>query len=90
MKITIKHTAASIDPSATYSEADLDTVTANLEAEYEKALLAAYPTAAIEFIHEDCAGKSIIIENEIVDPSEFEDEIYDICETVFETGNFWI
>jgi hypothetical protein len=90
MKITIRHDQSSIDPSATYTDEQFAQVKKSLEREYTKALLAEYPDAEIEF-EESTDTKSIVVKtSSLDDPSEIEDNIQRICETVFETGLFWI
>ena len=90
MKITIRHDQNSIDPSATYTDEQFPQVQASLEREYTKAILAEYPDAEIEF--EDSADIYCLIvkTSGLDDPSEIEDNIQRITETVFETGLFWI
>jgi len=90
MKITIRHDQSSIDPSATYSEEQFTEVKESLEREYTKVILAEYPDAAVEF-EDSTDTKSIVVKtNGLDDPSKIEDNIQRICETVFETGLFWI
>ena len=90
MKITIRHDQNSIDPSATYTEEQFAQVKESLEREYTKALLAEYPDAEIEF-EESTDTKSIVVKTSgLEDPSEIEDNIQRITETVFETGLFWL
>lgn len=89
MKIIIRHDQSSIDPSATYTDEQFPQVKESLEREYTKAIIAEYPDAEIEF--EDSTDyKSIVVKSSgLDDPSEIEDNIQRICETVFETGLFW-
>jgi hypothetical protein len=90
MKITIRHDQSSIDPSATYTGEQFAQVKESLEREYTTALLAEYPDAEIEF-EESTDTKSIVVKTSgLDDPSEIEDNIQRICETVFETGLFWL
>ncbi len=90
MKITIRHDQNSIDPNATYTDEQFPQVKASLENEYTKAIHAEYPDAEIEF-EESTDTKSIIVKTSgLDDPSEIEDNIQRITETVFETGLFWI
>lgn len=90
MKITIRHDQSSIDPSATYTDEQFAQVKESLEREYTKALLAEYPDAEIEF-EESTDTKSIVVKTSgLEDPSEIEDNIQRITETVFETGLFWL
>jgi hypothetical protein len=90
MKITISHTQDSIDPSATYTDEQFEEVLKNLESEYEKAILAAYPGVNINFNGSDSTYEIRVTETGMEDPSEIEASVQDICEWVFETGNFWI
>jgi hypothetical protein len=90
MKITIRHDQQSIDPSATYTDEQFAQVKKSLEREYTTALIAQYPDAEIEF-EESAHTKSIIVKTSgLDDPSEIEDNIQRITETVFETGLFWL
>jgi hypothetical protein len=90
MKITIRHDQSSINLSATYTDEQFAQVKKSLEREYTKALLAEYPDAEIEF-EESTDTKSIVVKtSSLDDPSEIEDNIQRICETVFETGLFWL
>lgn len=90
MKITIRHDQSSIDPSATYTDEQFAQVKESLEREYTTALLAEYPDAEIEF-EESTDTKSIVVKTSgLDDPSEIEDNIQRITETVFETGLFWL
>jgi hypothetical protein len=90
MKITIRHDQSSIDPSATYTDEQFAQVKKSLEREYTKAILAEYPDAEIEF-EESTDTKSIVVKTSgLDDPSEIEDNIQRILETVFETGLFWL
>ena len=87
MNITIRHNQESIDPSATYTEDEFNEVKLALEIEYEKAILAEYPEANIEF--SDVETYALMVQG-ADDDGRSEDAIHDICERVFETGNFWI
>jgi hypothetical protein len=90
MKITIRHDQSSIDPSATYNEEQFVQVKESLEREYRKAILAEYPDAEIEF-EESTDTKSIVVKTSgLDDPSEIEDNIQRITDSVFETGLFWL
>jgi hypothetical protein len=90
MKITISHDQDSIDPSATYSDDQFAEVKAALEAEYEKAILATYPDAEIDFGGSDTTYAIRVTGTGMDDPSEIEQDVQGICESVFETGNFWL
>lgn len=90
MKITISHDQDSIDPSATYSDEQFVEVRKALEAEYEKAILAEYPEAEIDLGGTDTTYAIRVTETGMDDPSEIEDNVQSICETVFETGDFWL
>ena len=90
MKITIRHDQSSIDPSATYTDEQFAQVKESLEREYTKAILAEYPDAEIEF-EESTDTKSIVVKTSgLDDPSNIEDNIQRVTETVFETGLFWL
>jgi len=90
MKITIRHDQSSIDPSATYTDEQFGEVKESLEREYTKALLAEYPDADIEF-EDSSHTKSIVVKTAgLDDPSEIEDNILRITETVDEAGLFWL
>ena len=88
MKITISHDQSTIDPSATYNEADFADVQKRLETEYERAIKAEYPDAEIEF--DDKLYPIRITGTGLDDPRGIEADIQRICEEVFETGLFWI
>jgi len=90
MKITIRHDQSSIDPSATYTDEQFPQVKSALEREYTKAILAEYPEAEIEFEDSTDTHCLIVKNTGLDDPSEIEDNIQRLTETVFETGNFWI
>lgn len=90
MKITISHDQDSIDPSANYSDEQFAEVCKALEAEYQKAILAEYPEAEIDFSGTDTTRSILVTETGMDDPSGIEDNVQGICERVFETGNFWI
>jgi hypothetical protein len=90
MKITISHDQESIDPSATYPEDQFAEVRNALEADYEKAILAVYPESEIDFSGTDATYAIVVTETGMDDPSEIEKNVQNICESVFETGNFWI
>jgi hypothetical protein len=88
LKITKTHDQNSIDPSAQYSDDDFAIVLDNLEREYERAILAQYPDAEIDFEHRDMGGIEIW---GIDDPDgDIAHDVQDICASVFETGLFWI
>lgn len=90
MKITISHDQDSIDPSATYSDEQFVEVKAALESEYEKAILAAYPDAEIDFGGSDTTYAIRVTGTGMDDPNEIEQDVQSICGSVFETGNFWV
>ena len=89
MTITIRHDQSSIDPSATYTDEQFPQVKESLEREYTKAILAEYPDAEIEFEDSTDTNWLVVKDAELDDPSEIEDNIQRITETVFETGLFW-
>ena len=88
MKITIRHDQNSIDSNATYTDEQFPQVKASLEKHYTQAILAEYPDAEIEF--ETDTHCLVVKDSGLDDPSEIEDNIQRITETVFETGLFWI
>lgn len=90
MKITISHDQSSIDPSATYSNDRFPAVKTALESEYRKALLAEYPNSEIEFMETAATYSIVVTGTSLDDPSEIVDNVQRICESVFETGTFWI
>ena len=90
LKITISHDQDSIDPSATYADEQFEEVRAALEAEYETAILAEYPEAEIDFGGTDTTYAIRVTGTGMDDSSEIEDNVQHICETVFETGKFWL
>lgn len=89
MKITISHDISSIDPSATYSDEQFVEVLEALESEYENAILAEYPEAEIHFQDSSDTYSIRVTTTGLDDPSEIEHNVQSICESVFETGNFW-
>ena len=91
MKITIRHDQSTIDPIATYIEAEFADVQKQLETEYERAIRAEYPDAEIEFDHNLNTTYSIKVTGMgLDDPDDVISDIQRICEGVFETGLFWI
>jgi len=90
MKITIRHDQSSIDPSATYSEEQFTEVKESLENEYTNAILTEYPDAEIQFEDSTDTNCLVVKDTGLDDPSKIEDNIQRICETVFETGLFWL
>ena len=91
MKITITHDQNSIDPSAIYSDEQLLTVQSALEVEYQAELRKLFPNAEIKFSYGDSGGKDIAVTDTGFDnPYDIEYEVQRICESVFETGNFWV
>ena len=89
MKITIRHTQASIDPSATYSDEQFPEVREALENEYSAALLKRFPDAEIEFEVSDDAHALAVSDYDDAD-GDLEIEVQRILELVFETGSFWL
>jgi hypothetical protein len=91
MKITISHDQSTIDPSATYSEAEFAKVQKQLETEYERAIRAEYPNAEIDFDHNLSTTYSVKVTGMgLDDPDDVISDIQRICEGVFETGLFWL
>jgi hypothetical protein len=90
MKITIRHNHSSIDPSATCTEEQFARVKKSLERDYTKSIIAEYPDADAEIEFEESTDtKSIVVKTSgLDDPSEIEDNIQRITETVFETGQY--
>ena len=89
MKILIRHTQDSIDPSGSYSDEQFPEVRESLEKEYSKALEKEFPGVEIDF--EDSSDTYSIVVSDLgdEDPADAETEVQRICETVFETGLFW-
>jgi hypothetical protein len=90
MKITITHDQSTIDPSATYSEAEFAEVQKRLETEYKRAIKTEYPGAEIDFAGTDTTYSIHVTDTGLDDPREIEADIQGICERVFETGLFWL
>jgi hypothetical protein len=90
MQITISHTQESIDPSATYSDEQFVEIRNALETEYEKAILAEYPEAEIDFNGTNTTYAVRVTGTGMDDPSRIEEDVQHICETVFEIGTFFI
>lgn len=90
MKITISHDQSSIDPSATYSDEQFQAVREALESEYTAALTKAFPEAEMEFRSSSDTYSIRVTDTGLDDSCEIEDEVQGICESVFETGNFWL
>ena len=88
MKITIYHSQADIDPSATVSDEQFPSVLAALESEYRKALLEEFPDAEIQFEEMSPASCSFRVSG-LDDPREAEDIIQQILENIYSAGNFW-
>ena len=89
MKITIRHDQNSIDPAATISDDQFPNVLAALETQYREAILAEYPDADIEFEESSDTNSIVVQTSGLDDPSEIEDRIQRITETVYEAGLFW-
>jgi hypothetical protein len=89
MKVTISHTQSSIDPSRAYSDEEFPAVRKALEKAYEEALLAVFPLLDIEFRDEETTY-SVRVSGTGEEAQEAEEVVQEICESVFETGNFWI
>jgi len=87
MQITISHNADSIDPASLYTDEQFAVLKKSLENEYETAILAEYPDAEIDFSGTDTTYSTRVTGNCTI---ETHDVIQDICEKVFETGNFWV
>jgi hypothetical protein len=89
MKIIIRHTQSSVDPSATYSDSDFPEVLKSLETAYESELRKDFPEAEIEFEENDGVPIQISGIEDYEEYVEAGDRVQYICETVYETGNFW-
>jgi hypothetical protein len=89
MKITISHTQSSIDPAGTYSDEEFPAVRRALEKAYVDAILTQFPYLEIEFRDEDTTY-SVRFNGSGEEAEELEVSVQDICESVFETGNFWV
>lgn len=84
MKITINQTAESLDPNETTENPEQSL--ANYIAELTAAILRDYPEAQIE--HNDTDHTYAIRVSDDPDGS-IGDDIQEISERVYETGNFW-
>ena len=89
MKITIYHDQNSIDPSATCTDEQFESVIDSLENEYEKAILSEYPDADIEFKRQDWLRSFDLTDVDGEDYYETEDDIQRILEDVYAAGMFW-
>ena len=94
MKITITHDQASIDPSATYSDADFSAVRKAYEQELETQLTDAYPNAEVVFIDgSDTYSVRVDLGGKSLNPSEIyeiEDDVLHIVSDVYANGDFWV
>lgn len=88
MKITIYHSQADIDPSATVSDEQFPSVRDALENEYRAALLEEFPDAEINFEDMSTASFSFRVSG-LDDPRDAEDTIQQILEDIYSAGNFW-
>lgn len=96
MKIQIRTTTDSLDPSATCTPAQAEQALASYCAEINREIAKIYPEAEVEHIREDYCDRASAIRVTGVPPSDsrdeqadIEDTIHRICEDVFETANFW-
>ena len=89
MKIIIRHTQDSIDPSAAYSDEQFPEVRDSLEREYRNALEKEFPGVEIDFENSSDTYSVVVSDLGDDDPTDAANEVQRICETVFETGNFW-
>jgi hypothetical protein len=89
MKVTISHTQSSIDPSGAYSDEEFPAVRKALEKAYKEAITTLFPSLYVEFKDEDTTY-SVRFDGTGEEAEELEVIVQEICETVFETGNFWI
>ena len=84
MKIVINQTAAALDPSATTENPEQSL--ANYVAELTREIKKAYPEAEIEHNEIDDTYSFRVSD----DPDgSIAEEIQEISEAVYETGNFW-
>ena len=90
MKIIISHDQSTIDPSGNYTEDKFADVRYALEEEYEAAIEAEYPDADIDFSGTDTTYSVRVTGTGMDDPALIERVIQNICEGVFEDGNFWV
>lgn len=90
MKIIITHDQSSIDPAATYSDEEFQSVIASLERNYLEELSKEYPGAEVEFVRQNCCGNGIdVFGTGLDDPFSIEDHVQSVCEDVYSTGNFY-
>lgn len=62
MKITIAHCQATIDPSATISDAVFPAFLAELERQYTDAIKAEYPDSDVWFVNHEPSGNGVEID----------------------------
>lgn len=86
MKIIITHNQSTVDPSATVSDAQFPAVLAELERQYQAALLEEFPDAEIEFVQgDDTYGTKVTG----CDDQDVAFDVQRITEAVYATGTFW-
>lgn len=94
MKIQIRTTTDSLDPNATCTPEEAELSLRSYCAEIDREIAKKYPEAEVEHLNEDFCDKSIRVtgvpfNEERDEQAEIEDEIFRICEDVFEGGKFW-
>ena len=94
MKITIRTTTDSLDPNATCTPEQAEQSLRSYCAEIDREIAKIYPDAEVKHLNEDSCENSIRVtgvpfNEERDEQAEIENEIFRICEDVFETGNFW-
>jgi hypothetical protein len=90
MKIIIRHTQSSIDPFATYTDEQFPEVLRSLETAYESELRKDFPEAEIEFEENDGVPIQVAGIEDYEEYLDVGDRVQNVCEMVYETGNFWI
>jgi hypothetical protein len=94
MKIQIRTTTDSLDPNATCTPEEAELSLRSYCAEIDREIAKTYPEAEVEHLNEDSCDKGIRVtgvpfNEERDEQAEIEDEIFRICEDVFEAGKFW-
>jgi hypothetical protein len=94
MKITIRTTTDSLDPNATCTPEKAEISLRSYCAEIDREIAKIYPDAEVEHLNEDSCDNGIRVtgvpfNEERDEQAEIENEIFRICEDVFESGNFW-
>lgn len=93
MKIQIRTTADSLDPSAICTPEQANQSLSNYCAEINQEIAKIYPNAEVMHLDEDSYWgirvTGVPFNEERDEQAEIEGEIFRICEKVLETGNFW-